>query len=141
NFRRDGSSRFAPGSKWGNFPSISAAWRISEENFMQQWDFINLKLRGSWGRLGNQNIFSQYAFADQMSGQEYYAFGNTIVSGRGTILLANSAARWETTAQSNLGLDLVLWNRLKMEVDVFTTKTYESLARVTIPPSLGASSL
>lgn len=139
NFRRDGSSRFADGNKWGSFPSVSAGWRVSDENFMKQWDFINLKLRASWGRLGNQNIWSQYAFADQMSGDEYYAFGNSIVSGRGTELLANRDVRWETTEQTNLGLDLVLWNRLTLEADVFNKKTYDILARVTVPPSLGVS--
>src|SRR5690606_4162121 len=139
NFRRDGSSRFARGNQWGNFPSVSAAWRVSDEGFMQQYDFIDLKIRGSWGRLGNQNIWTQYAFADVMSGQEYYAFGNTIVPGRGTTLLANRAVRWETTEQTNIGLDLVLWNRFSMEAEFFHKNTYDILARVTIPPSLGAS--
>ncbi|WP_257668886.1 SusC/RagA family TonB-linked outer membrane protein [Parapedobacter tibetensis] len=141
NFRRDGSSRFSKANRWGNFPSVSAGWRISEEPFLKQWDFLNLKLRASWGRLGNQNIWSQYAFADQMSGQEYYAFGNVIVPGRGTTLLANQATRWETTEQTNVGLDLVLWNRFNLEADFFTKKTFDILARVTIPPSLGVSSL
>lgn len=141
NMRRDGSSRFAADNKWGNFPSVSAGWRISEEEFMDKWKFVNLKLRASWGRLGNQNIYSQYAFADQMSGQEYYTFGNTVVPGRGTELLANKDTRWETTEQTNIGLDLVLWNRLSLEADVFNKKTYDILARVTIPPSLGVSSL
>ncbi|MGS2737677.1 SusC/RagA family TonB-linked outer membrane protein [Sinomicrobium sp. M5D2P17] len=141
NFRRDGSSRFADGNKWGNFPSVSAAWRVSEENFMQKWDFMDLKIRGSWGRLGNQNIWTQYAFADVMSGQEYYAFGNTIVPGRGTNLLANRATRWETTEQTNIGFDLSLWNRLSIEANWFHKKTFDILARVTVPPSLGANTL
>lgn len=141
NFRRDGSSRFAEGNKWGNFPSLSAAWRISDEHFMQNWDFLDLKLRGSWGRLGNQNIWTEYAFADAMSGQEYYSFGNTIVPGRGTNLLANKAVRWETTEQLNVGMDLVLWNRFSLTADVFSKKTFDILARVTVPPSLGISTL
>jgi len=139
NFRRDGSSRFARGNQWGNFPSVSAAWRVSEEEFMQPYDFIDIKIRGSWGRLGNQNIWTQYAFADVMSGQEYYAFGNAIVPGRGTNLLADPRVRWETTEQTNLGVDLVLWNRFSMEAELFHKKTYDILARVTVPPSLGAS--
>lgn len=141
NFRRDGSSRFAEGNKWGNFPSLSLAWRVSEEKFMEKLDFMSLKLRGSWGRLGNQNIWTPYAFADEMSGQEYYAFGNTIVPGRGTNLLANRSVRWETTEQVNIGFDLSLWNRLSLEADVFRKKTYDILARVTVPPSLGVSTL
>src|SRR5690606_28689893 len=80
-----------------------------------------------------------YAFADVMSGQEYYAFGNAIVPGRGTNLLADPRVRWETTEQTNLGVDLVLWNRFSMEAELFHKKTYDILARVTVPPSLGAS--
>ena len=142
NMRRDGSSRFADGSKWGNFPSISGGWRISEEEFFKgiKKD-VYLKLRGSWGRLGNQNIFTQYAFADQMSGSEYYAFGNAIVPGRGTIILANKDTRWETTEQFDAGLDMILWNRWNITFDYFNKKTYDILARVTIPPSLGVSVL
>lgn len=142
NFRRDGSSRFSSAHRWGSFPSVSAAWRVSEENFMQDLYFMELKLRGSWGRLGNQSIWGQYyAFADQMGGQEYYSFGNKIVSGRGTTLLANRATRWETTEQTNIGLDLILWNRVNLEADLFQKKTFDILSRVTIPPSLGVSTL
>ncbi|TKC65577.1 TonB-dependent receptor [Pedobacter hiemivivus] len=142
NMRRDGSSRFADGRKWGNFPSISGGWRISEEQFFKGLKKdVYLKLRGSWGRLGNQNIFTQYAFADQMSGSEYYAFGNAIVPGRGTIILANKDTRWETTEQFDAGLDMILWNRWNITFDYFNKKTYDILARVTIPPSLGVSVL
>lgn len=141
NMRRDGSSRFADGSRWGNFPSVSAGWRVSEEDFLKSINFPNLKLRGSWGKLGNQNIYTQYAFADQMSGSEYYAFGDAIVPGRGTISLANRATRWETTEQLNLGFDLILWNKIDVTFDYFNKKTYDILARVTIPPSLGVSVL
>ena len=142
NMRRDGSSRFADGRKWGNFPSVSAGWRISEEGFFKgiKKD-VYLKLRGSWGKLGNQNIFTQYAFADQMSGSEYYAFGNAIVPGRGTIILANKDTRWETTEQFDAGFDMILWNRLSITADYFNKKTYDILARVTIPPSLGVTVL
>ena len=141
NLRRDGSSRFAEGNKWGNFPSVSAGWRVSEEDFFKTLNFMDLKLRGSWGRLGNQNIYTQYAFADQMSGGEYYGFGNVIVPGRGTNVLANKATRWETTEQFNIGADIVLWNRLDLTIDYFKKNTYDILARVTVPPSLGISTL
>ncbi|MFA6087995.1 SusC/RagA family TonB-linked outer membrane protein [Mucilaginibacter sp.] len=141
NMRRDGSSRFADGRKWGNFPSVSAGWRVSEEPFFKRFENIYLKIRGSWGRLGNQNISSQYAFADQMSGSEYYDFGGVIVPGRGTISLANKDTRWETTEQTNIGIDMTLWNKLNITVDYFNKKTYDILARVTIPPSLGVTTL
>lgn len=141
NMRSDGSSRFAPGKKWGNFPSVSAAWRISEEQFLKKVKNVYVKIRGSWGKLGNQNIFTQYAFADQMSGSEYYAFGNAIVPGRGTVILANQNTKWETTEQFDAGLDLMLWNKWNITFDYFNKKTYDILARVTIPPSLGVSVL
>ena len=141
NIRRDGSSRFYGSNKWGNFPSVSAGWRISQEKFMNKLTFLDLKIRGSWGRLGNQNITSKYAFADEMSGSQYYAFGNKVVPGRGTIALANKDTRWETSEQTNIGLDAVLWNKLNITFDYFNKKTSDILARVTIPPSLGASTL
>jgi TonB-linked SusC/RagA family outer membrane protein len=141
NLRRDGSSRFAAGNKWGNFPSFSAGWRVSEEDFMSSLDFINLKLRGSWGRLGNQNIGTYYAASDQMSGNEYYAFGHEIVSGRGTSVLANPGTTWETTEQINIGFDAYFWDRVTANFEYFYKTTYDILARVTIPPSLGVTVL
>ena len=141
NMRRDGSSRFAEGNRWGDFPSLSAGWRVSQEKFMKNIKFLELKIRGSWGKLGNQNIQSKYAFADVMSGSEYYAFGNKVVPGRGTSALANKDTRWETSTQVDLGFDAVLWNRLNITFDYFRKETNDILARVTIPPSLGATTL
>lgn len=139
NIRRDGSSRFSPENQWGNFPSLSAGWKISEEKFMKSLDYLDLKFRGSWGKLGNQNIRSYYAASDQMSGSEYYDFGGTVVPGRGITVLANPDIRWETTEQINIGFDLKLYNRLTATVDFFDKKTYDILARVTVPSSLGIS--
>ncbi|ALJ04499.1 hypothetical protein APS56_04805 [Pseudalgibacter alginicilyticus] len=139
NMRRDGSSRFALENQWGNFPSISAGWVISKEKFMKSLDYLFLKLRGSWGRLGNQSIGSYYAASDQMSGSEFYNFGGSVVSGRGTIVLANPDTKWETTEQINLGFDLELFNRVSATFEYFDKKTYDILARVTIPTSLGVS--
>ncbi|NDV81719.1 TonB-dependent receptor [Bacteroides sp. 51] len=140
NMRRDGSSRFSEDNRWGNFPSVSAGWRITQEPFMKNIKkFMELKVRGSWGKLGNQNIESKYAFADVMSGSEYYAFGNKVVPGRGTTTLANRNTRWETSQQLDFGFDAVLWNRLNITVDYFRKETNDILARVTIPPSLGAT--
>lgn len=139
NIRRDGSSRFAPKNQWGNFPSLSAGWVISKEKFMKSLDYLDLKFRGSWGRLGNQSIGSYYAASDQMSGSEFYNFGGTAVSGRGTTVLANPDTRWETTEQINLGFDLKLFNRFSATFEYFDKKTYDILARVTIPTSLGVS--
>lgn len=140
NIRRDGSSRFLKGKQWGQFPSFSAAWRLSEESFFPFRKNLDFKLRSSWGRLGNQNIYTQYAASDQMAGNQYYAFGGTVVPGRGTTLLANKNTTWETTEQTNIGFDATLFNRLELTFDYFKKTTYDILARVTVPPSLGISS-
>lgn len=140
NIRRDGSSRFLKGNQWGQFPSFSAAWRLSEESFFPFRKNLDIKLRSSWGRLGNQNIYTQYAASDQMAGNQYYAFGGTVVPGRGTTVLANKNTTWETTEQTNIGFDATLFNRLEMTFDYFKKTTFDILARVTVPPSLGISS-
>lgn len=137
NFRRDGSSRFAPEHQWGNFPSLSGAWKVSKEKFMKKFDFMDLKFRGSWGRLGNQNIRSYYAASDQMSGSEFYSFGGSIVPGRGITVLADPDTKWETTEQTNIGFDLKLFNQFTATIDYFNKKTFDILARVTVPTSLG----
>ena len=136
-FRRDGSSRFAPANQWGNFPSVSAGWKMSKEKFMKPLDYLDLKFRASWGRLGNQNIRSYYGASDQMSGSEFYSFGGSIVSGRAITVLADPNTKWETTEQTNIGFDLKLFNRFTATVDYFDKKTFDILARVTVPTSLG----
>lgn len=140
NIRGDGSSRFLKGSQWGYFPSFSVGWRLSEESFFPWSKNLDLKLRGSWGRLGNQNIWTYYAASDQMSGDQYYAFGGSVVPGRGTTLLANRNTTWETTEQTNVGLDATLFNRLELTFDYFNKTTFDILSRVTVPPSLGITS-
>ena len=82
NIRRDGSSRFAKGNQWGTFPSFSVGWIISEENFMKKFDWLGmLKLRASWGRLGNQNINSYYVGSDILSMGQNYSLGGVLQSG------------------------------------------------------------
>lgn len=139
--RRDGSSRFADGQKYGVFPSASIGWVVDREKFMKNSDFLKLKLRASWGRLGNQNIYTSYAASDQMSGSEFYAFGDAVVSGRGTTLLANPDTTWETTEQTDLGFNMVIAKKVTIDFDYYQKKTYDILAKVTIPPSLGVSTL
>ncbi|HBC30759.1 MAG TPA: hypothetical protein DC024_05880, partial [Clostridiales bacterium] len=83
----DGSSKFATGYKWGIFPSISAGWRISEESFMTSFKntISNLKIRGSWGKLGNQNIGDNYPFSSDLNLGLVYAFNKQVASGAGII--------------------------------------------------------
>jgi TonB-linked SusC/RagA family outer membrane protein len=123
--RRDGSSQFMEGSKWGNFPAFGLGWVVSEENFLKDNSVINLlKLRGGWGRLGNQNVrLNILPFA---TGDVYnYAFGGLTSSNGNTIdQVYDPNLSWEVTEESTVGLDYELLNRrLKGSVDVYNRVT------------------
>lgn len=123
--RRDGSSQFSDGNKWGTFPAFGAGWVVSEESFMENASFINLlKLRGGWGRLGNQNIPVNYLpFA---SGDHYnYAFnGNAISNGTTIDKIFDPNLSWEITEESNIGMDFEMVNRkLRGSVDFYNRVT------------------
>lgn len=123
--RRDGSSQFMEGSKWGNFPAFGLGWVISEENFLKDNSVINLlKLRGGWGRLGNQNVrLNILPFA---TGDVYnYAFGGLTSSNGNTIdQVYDPNLSWEVTEESTVGLDYELLNRrLRGSVDVYNRVT------------------
>lgn len=141
NVRRDGSSRFAEGNKHGVFPSVSAAWRISEEPFMEGTSHIvdQLKLRASWGQLGNQNI-GLYPFAAFMalggSGQDY-VFDNANSPGAALNDMANPNIRWEASESTDIGLDFNLWGKLDVSVDYYYRKTSDILLALNIPLTLG----
>lgn len=138
NFRYDGSSRFVEGRKWGIFPSFSAGWRISEEPFFASLKdkITNLKLRASWGKLGNQNIGS-YPFSSDVNLGLKYVFDKTVVSGAGITDLANSEISWETTTSSNLGLDVTLVNKLNVTAEYYYKKTDDILLYLDIPKIIG----
>lgn len=143
NVRRDGSSRFGENNRWGVFPSFSLGWRLSEENFMQQLSGIsNLKLRGSWGKLGNDQI-GLYSYAATVNFNQRYTFGEsqTPQVGAAPISLANMGIKWEETVQTDIGLDLgILDNKLQFVMDYFVKNTNDMLLRVPIPSSSGYSS-
>jgi TonB-linked SusC/RagA family outer membrane protein len=108
NFRADGSSRFGENNKFGYFPSFSLGWKIKEEDFMSDVDWIdNLMLRGGWGSLGNQNSLPNYAFANLVTPNINYAFGNpgTVVRGQAPTTLGNPDLKWESSKETNLGFD------------------------------------
>ncbi|MFN0176090.1 MAG: SusC/RagA family TonB-linked outer membrane protein [Saprospiraceae bacterium] len=138
--RRDGSSRFGKNNRWGVFPSVSAAWNVSNEHFFEPVKFISsMKIRASWGRLGNQEI-GIYPYSSLVStGNQVYVFGNQIVTGATILETGNSNIRWETSTQSNLGLDMSFWgDRLSLTVDVFRKVTDDILVRVPVPQAGGA---
>jgi len=142
NARVDGSSRFYK-NKYGFFPSISAGWRINEENFFSNLNlqFVdNLKLRTSWGRLGNEAINTSYTGYDIMNYTSAYDFGGAIVSGASVTELSNNLTTWETTEQTNIGLDFGLFKNLTFSLDGFYKKTSNILMKVPVPISLGIPS-
>ncbi len=138
--RRDGSSRFGPNNRWGTYPSVSAAWNIGNETFFKRMGFISsLKLRGSWGQLGNQEI-GNYPFSSLVqTGQRVYSFGDKIATGATVVETGNANIRWETTTQTNIGLDVSLWkDRLSLIADVFRKRTDDILVRVPVPQAGGS---
>jgi hypothetical protein len=137
NGRYDGSSRFAEGNKYGFFPSVSAGWRISEENFMSGIkDVVNeMKFRGSWGQLGNQDI-GTYPFTTTVTSGSY-TMNKQIVNIAALNTMANEDITWETTEMTNVGVDMTLFNNLTLSAEYFTRKTKDILLQLTIPMSIG----
>ncbi|WP_373511703.1 SusC/RagA family TonB-linked outer membrane protein [Persicitalea sp.] len=135
--RYDGSSRFAAPVRWGLFPSVSAGWRISDENFLKDSRLIdNLKLRASWGQVGNQNV-ALYQFASSVSTNAYYFNGqpNTTAFYSGN---PNPDLTWETKRTINLGVDAGLWNnKLTMAFDLFQDRTSGILLQPPVPDTYG----
>lgn len=120
NVRRDGSSRFGANNRWATFPSFSAGWVVSREEFLKNIAAIDfLKIRASWGQLGNQNI-GNYPFAASISFNPAYSFGGTIVGAAAQTSLGNPNIRWETTTQTDIGINLGLFEgRVNLEADYF----------------------
>ena len=143
-FRRDGSSRFGAANKWANFPSVALGWRIVEEDFFQSSSLSkavsDLKLRGSWGITGNSEI---PVYNSQANLNEHnYVFGENLVLGLADGRLSNPDLKWETTKMFNIGLDLSLFeNRLNLTTEYFYNNTEDLLLYVTVPSSLGFSSI
>ena len=141
NIRTDGSSRFAKGHKWGVFPSFSAAWRISEEGFMENtrnW-LDNLKVRLSYGSVGNDGGTDVGDYEYQSTyGTARYSFGGILTSGLASTSLANSMLSWETSTMMNFGIDLnALNNRLSFTFDAFRSNTTGILNRPSIYMTVG----
>lgn len=139
NVRRDGSSRFSKGNKLGSFPSFSAGWVMTEEKFMKDtrsW-LDMLKLRASWGKLGNQNINSYYVGSDILSTGNNYSFGGTLASGVAIRDLTNKNVSWETTTQTDLGFDVNFSNGIWATFDYFIKKTDDILMQTPIPLTMG----
>lgn len=140
--RMDGSSKFGENHKYALFPSGAVAWKISEEDFMKGNNTIsNLKLRASYGVTGNSEI-NPYSSLPLLSSGYAAIFNNTRFGGVGTNRLANPDLKWEKTAQSDIGLEIGLFqNRLNIEADVYHRKTTDMLLAAPVPTSSGYGSI
>ena len=144
NIRHDGSSRMPKSHRYATFPSFSAGWVVTGEDFMesaQSWlDY--LKIRASWGKLGNQEI-GNYPYTATMSANYNYYFGSEKVIGMAEDIVANDDIKWETTAITDIGLDAAFWeNRINLTFDYFNKETSDILLQLSMPTtflgSLGA---
>jgi len=136
--RRDGSSRFGEGNKYGTFPSVSAAWRISNEEFFTSTFFNDLKFRAGWGLTGNQNI-GNYSFASTYN-TYLYNFNGNFVSAAVPTVLPNPNVQWESQEQINLGVDAVFFNeRINVSVDGYVKNTNDMLVPQSVPVTSGYS--
>lgn len=141
NLRADGSSKFAPDSRWGYFPSVSAGWRISQESFMNSTSsWLNeLKIRASYGSLGNNATTSYYMYQSLFATANYVLNGN-IAGGFAQTVLSNSKLSWEKTYMTNFGLDFGLFNnRLNGSMELYNKDTKGILISLPAPLEHGTS--
>ncbi|MDR3023961.1 SusC/RagA family TonB-linked outer membrane protein [Chryseobacterium sp.] len=126
--RADGSTRFGDNNKYGYFPSVAAGWTISKENFLKDVSFINeLKLRGSWGETGNQEVLNKITKASYLLSQNagYYLYDNlNLINGVQVVRTPNPNLKWEVVAQTNIGLDFSLFsNKLYGSLEYYNKTT------------------
>lgn len=144
-YRRDGSSKFGPESRYGVFPSVALGWTLSRESFLENVDFINLlKLRASWGRLGNEGTLGYYDHQVLISTGNYYRYGYVQGNSRnvwvGSIAegMENKNLRWEVLESTNIGIDFSLLKyKLNGSLNYFNNHTKDMLVEKLVPPSSG----
>ncbi|MDR2496683.1 MAG: TonB-dependent receptor [Tannerellaceae bacterium] len=137
-FRTDGSSRFHPNNRWGQFWSVGASWRMSQEDFIKRYPFIdNLKLKASYGAVGNDMLRTYYAY------QGLYATGMNDYNAAGVLVsrLANAGLKWESNLQFNTGIEFGLLNRLSGTVEWFNRTSKDLLFPMPMAPSTGFGSI
>ncbi|OQP53520.1 SusC/RagA family TonB-linked outer membrane protein [Niastella populi] len=141
-FRADGSSKFASSGRWGYFPSVSVGWVASSEEFMQSVAWLDhLKVRASWGRVGNQDVIANQFLSPVVFNNAGYIFGNqegASVQGAYTSRLANPDIKWETSQQTNIGIDAVVMKRLNVTFDYYVKDTKDWLITVPLLATAGA---
>lgn len=137
-FRRDGSSKFPTQNRWGNFPSVGLGWMVSNENFMKNVRSINmLKVRGSWGRVGNDRI-NPSEFVTLLSTGLSAVFGNQVSMGSTIAEIKDPNLKWETTEEMDLGIDFEAINgHIAGVIDFYNKKTLGALFNIPLPGGLG----
>lgn len=136
-FRRDGTSRFARDNRWGTFPSVSAAWRISNENFFNVSWIDDLKIRANWGRLGNSAI-GDWDYLGTINQSIVTVLGGAIVPGATQVKIVNENLVWETKETTNVGFDASFLNhRLTVSAEYYLSKTKDVLTEMPIAISTG----
>lgn len=141
NLRIDGSSIFGPNQRWGYFPSFSAGWRISNEDFFENITFVSdLKIRAGWGLVGNDQI-ANYAYLGRVGNGANYPFGGVAQPGTFPASIENLSLKWEESAQTNIGIDVsLLDNKIGLTVDAYIKNTKDLLLNAPLPTSSGFSS-
>lgn len=137
--RRDGSSRFAPQNRWGNFPSVAVAWKLHNEHFLQTAlpSFVNqVKLRASYGELGNQEI-GDYQYQAFINSYAHAVFGNQLALGATQTTFAVPDIKWESMISRNIGIDIELFRKFNVSAEYFHNTGKDILLRVQIPGSTG----
>lgn len=136
--RRDGSSRFGNDRKWGNFPSLTAGWILSKENFFPASKTLTFaKIRATWGQSGNNQIGSYSSLA--LVSANNYVFGGTLAPGFAATTTPNANLSWETKTSSNIGIDLGFWDKLHIAADYYNAITKDLLLNVPVPDQSGYS--
>jgi len=138
-FRRDGSSKFAPGNRWGNFPSLAAGWNISRESFMRSIPEISkLKIRASWGKIGNEKIEYGDRFSLTQTLNTVFGIGDILYPAVSYAKSGNPDLQWEVTSQTDIGLEVGLFNdKLTGEFDYYQRITDDILVYLSTPGYLG----
>ena len=141
NFRADGSSVFGPDQRWGYFPSFSLGWRVSNEKFFGENTFVNdLKIRAGWGVVGNDNI-DAYSYFGRVGTGANYPIGGAAQPGTYPASIENLELKWEEAEQTNIGIDVSLFNnRVSLTADAYIKKTKDLLLNAPLPTSTGFDS-